>query len=128
LFNYENKSRFARFLQDEWKQNRFASRSQGRELYFVCGRKRMELVSINGEKGVSEVEELHSYQEEADTKILLHILHTSKHSSDDATVTVRSPDTDVFVLLLHFHEKIHQVFFDNDSVDKWRLLDEKNYR
>jgi hypothetical protein len=85
------------------------------------------LTSINGEKGVSEeVEELHSYQEEADTKIVLHT-HGSKHSSHDAKVTIRSPNTDVFVLLLHFRKKIHQkVFFDTGSVDKRRLLDEKN--
>jgi hypothetical protein len=79
---------------------------QGRELYFVCGGKCMKLPSINGEKGVSEeVEELHSNQEEADTKIVLHTLHASKHSPDDATVTVLSPDTGVFILLLYIFVK-----------------------
>jgi hypothetical protein len=64
-----------------------------------------------------EVEELHSNQEEAYTKIVLHILHASKLSPHYATVT------DIFVLLLHFCQKIHQVFFDTGSADKWRLLD-----
>ena len=71
------------------KKDRFAAWFQGRELYFVCGGKCIKLTSINGEKAVSEeVEELHSNQEEADTKIVLLTLHASKHSSDDATVTV----------------------------------------
>jgi hypothetical protein len=105
----ENKRRFFRFLQDERKQEWFAARLQGRELYFVCGEKYMKLISNNGEKGASdEVEELHSNQEEADTKIVLHTLHASKHYQDYATVTVRSPATDGFVLLLHFCQRIRR--------------------
>jgi hypothetical protein len=73
-----------------------------------------------------EVEELHSNQEEADTKIVLHTLHASKHSTHDATDTVQSPDTKVFVLLLHVRQKIHQkLCFDTGSADKRRLLDVK---
>jgi hypothetical protein len=74
-----------------------------------------------------EVEEVHSNQEEEeDTKIVLHTLHASKHSSDDATVTIQSLDTDVFVLLLYFCQKILQkVFFDIVNWDRRRLLDVK---
>jgi hypothetical protein len=54
---------------------------------------------------------------------MLHTLHASKHSHDDDTVTVRSPDNDVFVSLLHLCQKIPQVFFDTGSADKQRLLD-----
>jgi hypothetical protein len=60
-----------------------------------------------------EVVELHSNQEDAEIKIVLHTLHASKHSQDYATVTVQSPNTDVFVLLLHFYQKIHR---------RWTLL------
>jgi hypothetical protein len=82
-----------------------------RERTVFCGGKCMKLTSINSEKGISEeVEELHSNQRETDTKIVLHTLHASKYSAHDATVTVRSPDTDVFVLLLHCRRKIHKVF------------------
>ena len=55
---------------------------------------------------------------------MLLTLHASKHSPDNATVTVQSPDTDVFVLLLYFCQKIpKKVFFDTANGDKWRLLD-----
>jgi hypothetical protein len=95
-----------------------------RERTVLCEGKCMNLTSMNSETGVSEeVEELQSNQKEADTKIMLQTSHTSKHSPDDATVTIRSPDNDVFVLLLYFCQKIPQVFFDTGSGDKCRLLD-----
>jgi hypothetical protein len=83
-------------------------------------RKMMKLTSINGGKWVStEVEEVHSNQEEADTKILLHTLDSSTHSPHDATFTVLSPYTDVFVLLL---QNTPEGVFDTGIADKRRLL------
>ena len=90
----------------------------------------MKLISINGEKGASEeVEELHFNQEEADTMIVLHIFHASKHSPDDATVTVRSPTlASLSCCMLYFCQKILQKvnkYFDIGNKDKHKLLDMK---
>ena len=60
----------------------------------------------------SDVHELHSSQEEADTRIILHCLHVSEH---DATlgIIVWLPDTDVFILLLQYGCQIAgKVYFD----------------
>ena len=63
-----------------------------------------------------EIEELNSTQEEADTKIILHCLHIAATSPETSTIIVRSPDTDVFVLLLNMTEEIQQkLLFDTGN-------------
>ena len=52
---------------------------------------------------VTEIKDLESTQEEADTRILLHAAYASKSCSD---LVIRSPDTDVFVLALAFCPQI----------------------
>jgi len=46
--------------------------------------------------------------EEADTRIILHCLYASHHSTASSTIVVHSPDIDVFVLLLHYSHQIPQ--------------------
>eukprot|EP00745_Piridium_sociabile_P026705 TRINITY_DN42673_c0_g1_i18.p1 TRINITY_DN42673_c0_g1~~TRINITY_DN42673_c0_g1_i18.p1 ORF type:complete len:760 (+),score=189.88 TRINITY_DN42673_c0_g1_i18:236-2515(+) len=129
LSNDENKTSFTRFLLEEWKKdnNRYAPKLQGRQVLFVCQEKCVRLTTVNGQTTLSEeVEELCSNHEEADTRIVLHCLHIAASAPDDATVSVRSPDTDVFVLLLKFSQTIKQtVLFDTGTGDKRRLLDVK---
>ena len=48
---------------------------------------------------VSYINELYSNQEETDTRILLQLKYSARHDNDTAVVV--SPDTDVFVLLIH---------------------------
>lgn len=48
---------------------------------------------------------LYSNQEEADTRIILHAMHSDKVFEErdlKGRLVVKSPNTDVFVLLLHF--------------------------
>ena len=45
--------------------------------------------------------DLYCEQEEADTKILFHCQYISRHNSS-VPIIVRSPDADVFILLLGF--------------------------
>ena len=51
-----------------------------------------------------EVTELSSTQEEADTRVLLHVLHTTKARSK--VVILTAEDTDVMVLCLGFNRDI----------------------
>ena len=61
----------------------------------------MSLTSYDGvDVTTSTVDELCSHHEEADNKIILHSIYASNDSASKVIV-VRSPDTDVFVLLLH---------------------------
>ena len=44
-----------------------------------------------------EINALQSSQEEADSRIILHLRHMASQVSEDFTIVVRSPDTDVFI-------------------------------
>ena len=94
---------------------------------FVCDEKCISITSWDGQQTLSEdVAELTSTQEEADTKIIFHCLHVAAHSPTESTITVRSPDTDVFILLLGCGQDIQQtVLFDTGVVSKRRLIDVK---
>ena len=55
--------------------------------------------------------ELSSNHEEADTRIVLHCLHAADTTASDVDLVVRSPDTDVFILLVHYSARIHNRLF-----------------
>ena len=70
--------------------------------------------------------ELESNDEEGDTKIVLHLPNIASSRPEDATVTVRSPDTDVFVILLKYSSGVKQrILFDTGVGDKRWLIDVK---
>ena len=55
--------------------------------------------------GVSSCADLYCSHEEADTRMLLHAMHADKEFGRKNTkgrIIVKSPDTDVFVLCVHF--------------------------
>lgn len=51
-------------------------------------------------KGSKNLEKLNSSQEEADTRLILHVLAELKSAN---TILVKSVDTDVLILLIHFY-------------------------
>lgn len=66
-------------------------------------------------------------QEEADTRIVLHCIYAGKSVSTSAPIVVRSPDTDVMILLLYYCSSIAQpVLFDTGSGNKRRLVNVKS--
>lgn len=127
LASEENKQSFTRFLLNEWKGDKYAPRLIDKKILFVCEKQCICLTSQNGENTQSEeMTELYSTQEEADTKIILHCLHIAADSPEDSTIIVRSPDTDVFVLLLKFTQEVQQkILFDTGVGNKRRLVDVK---
>ena len=124
LCNEENKRRLCSFLLDEWKKGKYAPKLQGKHLVFVNERKCISLKSIDGKNVVTEeVEKLCSSHEEADTRIILHCNDVAANSPESSVILVRSPDTDVFILLLRFVRHINQtVLFDTGTGDKRRLV------
>ena len=63
-----------------------------------------------------------STQEEADTRIILHCLYACKQDNS-RHITVRSQDTDVFLLLLAFSDAIQStVYFDTGHGAKRRQI------
>jgi len=68
--------------------------------------------------GIANVPDLESNQEEADTRIVLHAIFAVEKGSN--VVVIRSPDTDVLLLLLHHCETIKspEVYFHTDTKGK----------
>ena len=91
-------------------------------MFFTHGPDCHELyVDYNNALHVNVVQELFSNQEEADTRLILHAHHAS---SDHETTTIRSPDTDVFILLLHHRTELStSVIFDAGSGNNRKLID-----
>lgn len=52
---------------------------------------------------VRTLNDLYSNQEEADTRIILHVVYESKFSQQ---ILVKSVDTDVLILLIHFYSSL----------------------
>ena len=68
-----------------------------------------------------EVFELKSDQEETDTRVVLYAMYGAKIGYD--FVRVRSPDSDIFFILLHHAPNIcTQILFDTGTGNKKRLL------
>ena len=55
----------------------------------------------DGKKTVkTNIEVLKSTQEETDSRIVLHCLYAKQHGYE--TIQVKSPDSDIFYILLHY--------------------------
>ena len=83
------------------EKEKYAPKLQGKHLVFVNERECISLKSIDGNNVLTEeVEKLCSSHEEADTRIILHCNDVAANSPESSVILVRSPDTDVFILLL----------------------------
>lgn len=122
--NDDNKTQLLKLLLDQWKTTKYAPALHGRFFHFVLGEICYRLTSPDGKTvEVFQVDSLSSTQEEADTRIILHCIHVRDTEPDNTTILVRSPDTDVLVLLMHFSSQINRsVLFDNGVGNKRRLL------
>ena len=71
---------------------------------------------------IEDIPELHSNHEEADTRLLLHAQHAS--ATHATKVRIRSPDTDVFVLMLaHQPEIASRLVFETGSGNNRKVID-----
>lgn len=124
LSSSNNKTSVVGLLLSEWENDKYASRLQGRMLYFSF---KESCTLLSSEDGIitdsQPVQSLSSSQEEADTKIILHCLYSSMDSKC-TTIVVRSPDTDVFLLLLAYVNKIKKhLIFDTGTGNNRRQID-----
>ena len=129
LANDENKKQLIALIFNEWSSDSYAPLLQNKNLYFVCEE---ECFLLSSEDGVTTdsrpIHELRSSQEEADTRILLHAKYVNDHQLSKRVI-VRSTDTDVFLLLLHFSAQFancKNLIFDTGVGDKRRLIDINN--
>jgi hypothetical protein len=83
----------------------------------------MEFSAINFQVTTFEAEEIKSGQEESDTRIILYLRYAQEVLGYTSAV-VRSPDSDVFFILLHHccHLKI-TVYLDNGKGKERKTID-----
>ena len=86
--------------------NQNSSLREGLSLYLAVLFSNPEMLNQNG---MLDCSCLASTQEEADTRIILHALYSDKlyqENNVQGRIVVKSPDTDVLVLLVHYFPKM----------------------
>ncbi len=72
------------------------------------------------EKHVSEIHSLRSNQEETDTRIILYLQHAVTEGYQSAII--RSPDSDIFFILLHYAHQLDIIVYMDSGTGKHRRL------
>ena len=108
MANEDNKIQLIQFLLKEWNNNKYALKfKKNKHIYYVNGSSCTRLKSADSFLVEhNKVEELFSTHEEADTKIIWNMIHVSHKTPRNEKMIFRSPDTDVFILLLKFSKNI----------------------
>ena len=124
LANDENKQQFSQLLVKEWSKDEYAKHLQGRKVILISEGTAHLLTSEDGVHTTKViVDRLNSSQEETDTRIILYCQYAEEEGY--RYCKVRSPDTDVFFILLyyaHVFEKL-TLLFDTGTGNNRRLLD-----
>ena len=107
----ENKQSLIKFLSDYIVEhiNQKSSLQEGQSLYLVGLFSNTETVKMLNQNGMLDCSCLVSTQEEADTRIILHALYSDKlyqENNVQGRIVVKSPDTDLLVLLVHYFPKM----------------------
>ncbi|KAK3735047.1 hypothetical protein QZH41_001743 [Actinostola sp. cb2023] len=105
LLNPKNKKAFTTFVAKEWQQEKYRKKLTNKVLFVACEEECHQISS----ESANAVQDLKSTQEEADTRIILHIAHAARSGYD--TLIVASEDTDVFILCLTFKDMIPSSIF-----------------
>jgi len=124
MLNANNKTQLIRLLLSQWQTDKYATRLVGWLIYFVCKENCVCLTSRDGlTTSTTPTYCLNSKQEEADTRIVLHCLHAKESSMSDTVVVVRSLDTDVLIILVHYAGRIKvRLYFDTGLGNKRRMM------
>ena len=103
LTNDVNKRQFIKLLVREWGKDDYADRLKYRKVIAICEGEATLLTSQDGiSTSKSMVAHLKSSQEESDARFALYCKYASRQGYKFCRV--KSPDTDVFFILLHHDE------------------------
>ena len=118
LSSSDNKSSFIKFRASQWTDSLHREKLNEKILYVTCEEDCHKITK----DGVSLEEKLHSTQEEADTRLLLHAHHASRSGSK--SVVIVSEDTDVFLLCLAYQELLSaEIVMKCGSQNRVRYID-----
>ena len=118
LTNSENKEQLIDLMYDVWSQDDFLSKIEGRDVVLI---KQGAAFQMSKEKGVVEIHDLISNQEETDSRIVLYSVYAASKGYE--YVRVRTPDSDIFWILLYHARHINTtIFYDTGFGSKKRLI------
>jgi len=123
LTNDENKTQFISLLCTVWSSPANASKLQGRSVILICEGTAYQLTSEDGETTEKkEIETLRSTQEETDSRVVLYCMYGKDKGYQ--YIRIKSPDSDVFFILLHYALTLKDVviLFDTGTGNKQRLI------
>ena len=102
MSNDENKTQLIKLLLSEWRRPKYTARLDGKQLFFVYEEECICQTSNNGILVEARPEhDLFTSQDKADTRMILHCQHIAE-CYPTFVIIVKSPYTDVFVLLPKF--------------------------
>ena len=112
-----SKMKLIGFILEQWKQPNYREQLAQKTVYFTSGDVCFKL----SRSSVSEVSELASSHEEADTRMLLHAKHASANYK---AIVIVAEDTDVFILCLAFQSQIKSgMYIKCGSASRIRYID-----
>ena len=106
LSNDENKAQLIKLLLKVWTSDNQAPKFKGRKVILICdGKASVDVVHTMRE----DLTSLDSDQEETDSRVVLYCKYGEELGYK--FITVRSPDTDVFFILLYYAKQIQGAKF-----------------
>ena len=115
LISSKFKSELLSFFSTEWSKDTYAEVLRGHDLYVSCGVECFYCTSSNGSVIRSSIDSLRN--EQADTRIVLHLMHATNLNPDSVAV-VRCNDTDVLCILLHHMKRLSAKVYVDTGFDR----------
>ena len=123
LASGSNKTALLNFLANEWtSNNKCAEIIRNRIVFVTHGPKCTKIRSNNGTVTSELCEDLTTNQEEADTRMFLHVPHVSR--SGHERIAIKSSDTDVEVLACFYSINMpSQLFLESGTQARAQIID-----
>ena len=126
LANEENKKQLIELLCRVWSTDNFAPKLLGKNVITVSDGHAFHITSYDGTSVPvcrTEIKSIESTQEETDSRVVLYCFYGKQQGYRN--IRIRSPDTDIFFILLHYALELQGVtnIFDTGTGNKKRLID-----
>jgi hypothetical protein len=124
LVNEENKNQLIELLCRVWSTDNFAPKPLGKNVITISDGHAFHITSYDGTTVCrTEIKSVESTQEKTDSRVVLYCFYGKQQGYRN--IRIRSPDTDIFFILLHYTLELQGVtiLFDTGTGNKKRLID-----
>lgn len=122
LTNDKNKEQLIQVLLSTWSSKSFSKKLEGHEVTLICEGRAYHLLSDGDSTVCREIVSLLSTQEETDSRVILYCFYALEKGFE--FVRVRSPDSDIFFILLFYAHKLTglELLFETGKGNKRRCI------